>query len=100
LELKEFFMETMGDVMNDEEITTFTMQEAQKLGIITQTPARYKSIRSKPAPTPPPAKAAFTLNTTAALEVKAEPIEAPSSKAIADLKHVDDNLNEIRTTNL
>jgi hypothetical protein len=37
-------METMSDVMNEEEITTFAMQEAQKLGKTTQTPARYHPI--------------------------------------------------------
>jgi hypothetical protein len=33
VELKDFFMEAMSDVMNEEEITQFAIQEAKKLGI-------------------------------------------------------------------
>jgi hypothetical protein len=76
-------MEMLSDVMSDKEIAQMAMREALKMRKITQTPARYKPIRSKPAPTPPPARAAFALNTTSASEVKAEPIEDPNLKAIA-----------------
>jgi hypothetical protein len=61
------------------------MQEAQKWGKAIIVPEMVKPIRSKPAPTPPPAKVAFTFD-TAAIPVSVKIIELLKTELIPLIK--------------